>query len=190
MQHCGQGLHRQTSSRLRDFRSAGRAGGRTATPNRRFIIVWRCVGRRHDVGRVLAVAQDFSLDPSKPETLRLDAAKAAIRYERPALSPVEQQGESDFVPLPERLKAYLREDAIWRDDRQPREGRRSVMSPLAESFENPRTLRGRWTRDTHSPTGDIPTATKLHSRARCIKIDRSKITVVRQHRWRFGKLKI
>jgi hypothetical protein len=23
MQHCGQGLHRQTSSRLRDFRSAG-----------------------------------------------------------------------------------------------------------------------------------------------------------------------
>src|SRR6266851_2646076 len=48
-------------------------------------------------------------DPLKPENLRIDAAKAAIRYERPALAPVEQATESDYVPLHERLAAYERE---------------------------------------------------------------------------------
>ena len=52
-------------------------------------------------------------DSSKPENLRIDAAKAAIRYERPALAPVERRDpESDYVPLLERLNAYEREDLL------------------------------------------------------------------------------
>jgi hypothetical protein len=51
-------------------------------------------------------------DPAKPENFRIDAAKTAIRYERPALAPVEQTTKSDSVPLAERLRAYLREDEI------------------------------------------------------------------------------
>jgi len=52
-------------------------------------------------------------DPLKPENLRIDAAKAAIRYERPALAPVEQGGpERDFIPLAERIEYYERRDAI------------------------------------------------------------------------------
>jgi hypothetical protein len=39
-------------------------------------------------------------------------ARAAIRYERPALAPVEQATESSIFPLAERLKAYAREDEI------------------------------------------------------------------------------
>jgi hypothetical protein len=42
--------------------------------------------------------------------VRIDAAKAAIRYERPAFAPTEQAPKRDFVPLAERLKAYLRDD--------------------------------------------------------------------------------
>lgn len=63
-------------------------------------------------GDALAYLMSVYKDPSKPENLRIDAAKAAIRYERPALAPVEQATESDFVPLAERLKAYEREDEI------------------------------------------------------------------------------
>ena len=62
-------------------------------------------------GDALAYLISVYKDPSKPENLRIDAAKAAIRYERPALAPVEQGGpESDYVPLHERLAAYERED--------------------------------------------------------------------------------
>jgi hypothetical protein len=39
-------------------------------------------------------------DQSKPENLRIDAAKAAIRYERSALAPVEQRAESDLSRCP------------------------------------------------------------------------------------------
>jgi hypothetical protein len=63
-------------------------------------------------GDALAYLMSIYKDRSKPENLRVDAAKAAIRYERPALAPVEQATESDFVPLAERLKAYEREDEI------------------------------------------------------------------------------
>jgi hypothetical protein len=51
-------------------------------------------------------------DPTKPDNLRMDAAKVAIRYERPALVPIEQAPETDFVPLVERLKEYARRDLI------------------------------------------------------------------------------
>jgi hypothetical protein len=46
----------------------------------------------------------------------MDAAKAAIRYERVALAPVEQAPETDFVPLAERLTRYVGTDA-W--ERRP-----------------------------------------------------------------------
>src|SRR5712671_4968454 len=41
-------------------------------------------------GDALAYLMSVYKDPSKPENLRIDAAKAAIRYERPALAPVAQ----------------------------------------------------------------------------------------------------
>ena len=63
-------------------------------------------------GDALAYLMSIYKDPTMPENLRIDAAKAAIRYERPALTPVEQATKSDSVPLAERLKAYLREDEI------------------------------------------------------------------------------
>ena len=64
-------------------------------------------------GDALAYLMSVYKDPSKPENLRIDAAKAAIRYERPALAPVEQGGpESDYVPLAERIAYYEREDAL------------------------------------------------------------------------------
>ena len=56
-------------------------------------------------GDALAYLISVYKDPLKPETLRIDAAKAAIRYERPALAPVEQVTESGIVVLNERLKA-------------------------------------------------------------------------------------
>ena len=63
-------------------------------------------------GDALAYLTSIYKDPTKPENVRIDAAKAAIRYERPALAAVEQAPESDFVPLAERLQAYARERAI------------------------------------------------------------------------------
>jgi hypothetical protein len=63
-------------------------------------------------GDALAYLMSIYKDPAKPENLRIDAAKVAIRYERPALAPVEDATGSDVVPLAERLKAYAREDAI------------------------------------------------------------------------------
>ena len=63
-------------------------------------------------GDALAYLMSIYKNPAKPENLRIDAAKAAIRYERPALAPVEQRANSDAVPLHERLKEYAREEAI------------------------------------------------------------------------------
>ena len=56
-------------------------------------------------GDALAYLMSVYKDPSKPENVRIDAAKAAIRYERPALAPVEQVTESGIVALNEHLKA-------------------------------------------------------------------------------------
>jgi hypothetical protein len=67
------------------------------------------LGKRHD-GDALAYLTSIYKDPSKPENLRIDAAKVAIRYERPALSPIEQTPQTDFIPLPVRLKKYERQD--------------------------------------------------------------------------------
>ena len=64
-------------------------------------------------GDALAYLISIYKDPLKPENLRIDAAKAAIRYERPAIAPVERRDpESDFVPLAERLAYYERRDEI------------------------------------------------------------------------------
>jgi hypothetical protein len=63
-------------------------------------------------GDALAYLTSIYKDPTKPENLRIDAAKTAIRYERAALAAVERAPESDFVPLAERLKAYARRDAM------------------------------------------------------------------------------
>ena len=62
-------------------------------------------------GDALAFLTAIYKDQSKPDNLRLDAAKAAIRYERPALAPVEQQVETDFIPLHERIKRYTAREA-------------------------------------------------------------------------------
>ena len=59
-------------------------------------------------------------DPMQPLANRLDAAKTAIRYELPTLSPVEQvrRGDEVIVPLAERLRAYAAEDAIEASERK------------------------------------------------------------------------
>jgi hypothetical protein len=51
-------------------------------------------------------------DPTKPENLRMDAAKAAIRYERAAFGPQEQVPKTDSIPLAERLRLLTRRDPI------------------------------------------------------------------------------
>ena len=63
-------------------------------------------------GDALAYLTSIYKDPAKPDNLRMDAAKVAIRYERPALIPVEQAPYPDFVPLAVRLKEYARQDLI------------------------------------------------------------------------------
>jgi hypothetical protein len=63
-------------------------------------------------GDALAYLTSIYKDPAKPENLRIDAAKVAIRYERPALAPVEQARQGDFIPLAERLEEYERRDLI------------------------------------------------------------------------------
>ena len=49
-------------------------------------------------GDALAYLTSIYKDPAKPENVRMDAAKAAIRYERVALAPVEQAPETDLTP--------------------------------------------------------------------------------------------
>jgi hypothetical protein len=66
-------------------------------------------------GDALAYLMSVYKDPSKPENVRIDAAKAAIRYERPALAPVERHPDPDFVPLAERIAYYERRDYEQRD---------------------------------------------------------------------------
>lgn len=52
-------------------------------------------------------------DPSIETAVRIEAAKAAIAYEKPRLAPIEvKPQEDDHVPLAERIKSYLRDDAI------------------------------------------------------------------------------
>jgi hypothetical protein len=64
-------------------------------------------------GDALAYLMSVYKDPLKPENVRIDAAKAAIRYERPALAPVEQGGpERDSIPLADRIEFYEREEQI------------------------------------------------------------------------------
>ena len=58
-------------------------------------------------GDALAFLMSVYKDPSKPENVRIDAAKAAIRYERPPLAPVEQP-QRDFVPIAERIEFDVR----------------------------------------------------------------------------------
>jgi hypothetical protein len=62
-------------------------------------------------------------DPTKPENLRMDAAKVAIRYERPALASVEQAPQRDFIPLAERLKFYASRDHAEADAAKLIEGK-------------------------------------------------------------------
>jgi hypothetical protein len=61
-------------------------------------------------GDALVYLMSVYKDPLKPENVRIDAAKAAIRYERPALAPVVQGPERDTVPLHERIEFHEREE--------------------------------------------------------------------------------
>jgi hypothetical protein len=60
-------------------------------------------------GDALAFLTSIYKDPTKPENLRIDAAKVAIRYERAPLAPREEAPKTDMVPLAERLRAYAAE---------------------------------------------------------------------------------
>src|SRR5437773_2759704 len=52
-------------------------------------------------------------DPRQETSVRIDAAKAALPYEKPRLAPVEaRRASDDHIPLVERLKAYARDEAI------------------------------------------------------------------------------
>jgi hypothetical protein len=62
-------------------------------------------------GDALAFLTSIYKDPAKPENLRIDAAKVAIRYERAPLAPREEAPKTDLVPLAERLRAYAAEAA-------------------------------------------------------------------------------
>ncbi len=62
-------------------------------------------------GDALAYLVSIYKDPTKPDDVRIDAAKAAIRYERAPFAPAEHVVDRDFVPLHERLKAYAARDA-------------------------------------------------------------------------------
>lgn len=58
---------------------------------------------------LVAVYKDGDL----PLPVRIDAAKAAIRYEKPALAPQDAAAKDPSQKaLPERLKEYAREEAI------------------------------------------------------------------------------
>ena len=74
-------------------------------------------------GDALAYLISIYKDPTKPENLRMDAAKVAIRYERPALASVEQAPQRDFIPLAERLKFYASRDLADADAAKLIEGK-------------------------------------------------------------------
>src|SRR5438874_11323234 len=101
-----------------------KTGGRKAgTPNRRGEkrkAVIRAVAERLAAaipeafdGDAHAYLMAIYKDPSHETAVRIDAARAALPFEKPRLSPVEpQRADRDHVPLAERLKAYLREEQI------------------------------------------------------------------------------
>jgi hypothetical protein len=52
-------------------------------------------------------------DPRHEAAVRMDAAKAALSFEKSRLAPADpQRAADDHVPLAERLKEYARDDAI------------------------------------------------------------------------------
>ena len=79
-------------------------------------------------GDALAYLISIYKDPTKPENLRMDAAKVAIRYERPALASVEQAPQRDFIPLAERLKFYASRDLADADAAKLIEGESEAVA--------------------------------------------------------------
>ena len=68
--------------------------------------------------------------------MRIDCAKTALPFEKPRLLPVEQQrAGDDFVPLAERLKYYVRRDAM-----KANEGNVVEMKKPGERDDQPPTL--------------------------------------------------
>lgn len=65
-------------------------------------------------GDALAFLMSIYKDPAKPDSLRIDAAKSAIRYERPPLAPIAPAEKTEVIPLAERLTCYEREEAVER----------------------------------------------------------------------------
>jgi hypothetical protein len=51
-------------------------------------------------------------DPLWPTELRIEAAKAALAFEKPKPAPEQPKPPGDTIPLVERLKYYERRDAI------------------------------------------------------------------------------
>jgi len=52
-------------------------------------------------------------DPSQETAVRIEAAKATISYEKPPLAAIDAKVRvDDHVPLADRIKSYLRDDAI------------------------------------------------------------------------------
>jgi hypothetical protein len=65
-------------------------------------------------GDALAYLTWIYKDPAKPESVRLDAARAALRYERPALAPL-QPVERGPTRLLEQKTGDAQEESPWAD---------------------------------------------------------------------------
>ncbi len=110
--------------------AAGRkTGGRTkGTPNKRTLArrlaeaEAMCALPEHFQGNSLALLQAVYADTALDLRTRIDAAKAALAYER--AKPENKTAAPDMVPLHERLKEYARERAI-----QARVGKEVEMTP-------------------------------------------------------------
>lgn len=100
-----------------------RGGRQKGTPNKNTMkhaadmaIVQRKVAAvlpRAFQGDALAFLVAIYKDPTQEASMRIDAARAALPYEKPRLAAVEARvREDDHIPLAERLKAYARKDAI------------------------------------------------------------------------------
>jgi hypothetical protein len=105
-----------------------RGGRKKGTPNKATVARATAIAASGltPLDYVLSVMRDENADPHT----RLDAAKAALPFCHPRLAPQEpRKTDPDFVPLPERLKEYLREAAIKSADRNVVEPPRRQIPP-------------------------------------------------------------
>ena len=75
-------------------------------------------------------------NPDLPITVRLDAAKAALPYEKPRLVPAEVRPHEQEISLADRLKAYAREEEVEASGGKvvamPKRDKPSSSTPVAD----------------------------------------------------------